>query len=517
MAAQLAVRRWLTCLLCVGGALRLLPLGAQSLWFDEVFTYQAASRSLAHLFKTLIEDGQHPPLHYLITWLLLRCGEAEFWLRLPSALLGLAAIPGVFALTRRFADDRAGLIAAGLFTVSSYPVHYSHEARNTMPVCAAVVLASWLLLEVETQPRRWIPYGLSVAAGLFVSNLMLPTLVGHGAFVVIARWPRPRLLRWLAAAGCAVASFGGWLLAIKLYNPDYAERFAPGQGSLDHAESALFTVLADFAVGYSRGFSKATAEVVFSVISLGIVVACALALSGAVQLIRERRAAFVLTGLVGPLAFAFLLAWKTNFHQTRYAIGAYPFFLMVVAVGASHALRVRASFSVFVAFVIVLNLVGVRNYLVLPVYHRDDFRSAARFFERRLESDDLLIFDADWEDITLRHYLKRPFDRLHHWMPSHRALSPAEFARVIAARLGPATRERKRVWLVLCYDEVTDPRGVVRAWLDEHWRRAEERRFAGYPQPVRVYRYERRDSDAILQALPRSAVRGDQRLRAGTG
>lgn len=82
-------------------SLNLLPV-----WGDEHFTVQAASRSLAGVWRTYADDQVNPPLHGLLV---------HFWLMLPwpvSKVVAARALSVLFALLATVAADR--LLAKGL-------------------------------------------------------------------------------------------------------------------------------------------------------------------------------------------------------------------------------------------------------------------------------------------------------------------------------------------------------------------------------------------------------------------
>ena len=56
-------------------------------------------------------------------------GDSTVLVRLPSLVLGTAAIPVVFLLGRRVAGTRVGLFAAAILALSPFAIFYSTEAR----------------------------------------------------------------------------------------------------------------------------------------------------------------------------------------------------------------------------------------------------------------------------------------------------------------------------------------------------------------------------------------------------
>ncbi|MBC7901572.1 MAG: hypothetical protein H7070_16135, partial [Saprospiraceae bacterium] len=79
--------------ICLGYILiRLWGVTASCLWFDEIFSVQAAGHSWDELFWFVAQDLIHPPLFYALlkVWIGVG-GESVFWLRLFPVLLSTLA------------------------------------------------------------------------------------------------------------------------------------------------------------------------------------------------------------------------------------------------------------------------------------------------------------------------------------------------------------------------------------------------------------------------------------------
>src|SRR5580704_11469687 len=91
-------------LLTIGGAwLRLSHLGSKSLWLDEGATVALARTSWQH-FAWVWWRGEAnlQTVYFLLMRAWIHLGLSEAWLRLPSALFGIASIPLIFVVARKF-------------------------------------------------------------------------------------------------------------------------------------------------------------------------------------------------------------------------------------------------------------------------------------------------------------------------------------------------------------------------------------------------------------------------------
>ena len=155
----MARRRWLIAL-----ALGLAVAAAVILRYADLATnpgglYPDEAMEALSAHRLLTEPGYHPIFFaegggreglfaYLVAGVFRLFGESSLTLRATAALLGVAAIPAVWLLGRRF-GELAGLVAAGWAAGSLWLVAISRDGmRNALvPVLAALALAtvvSWL-------------------------------------------------------------------------------------------------------------------------------------------------------------------------------------------------------------------------------------------------------------------------------------------------------------------------------------------------------------------------------------
>lgn len=224
----------LLAVVALAALLRLIGLGAEPLWLDEAFTWRWAHLPWDELWGPAARTETNPPLWFAIERLVLvALGPGEAALRLPAALLGVAAVPLGFLLARRLAGERAGLVAALLLAADPLLVAYSQEARGYALLVAGTLLAAWGVLAhldgagpaagrgmdaLAAAGPRLLPalaFAAGSAAALWAHNtgLLVPLLgnlaalllwLGHGA-------DRRLLPPWIAANLLAFLPWLWWL------------------------------------------------------------------------------------------------------------------------------------------------------------------------------------------------------------------------------------------------------------------------------------------------------------------
>lgn len=167
-------------------AIRLPTAGEQSFWLDEVYTGRIVDGSLGHVWSTIQETENTPPLFYLLDWVVGRLfGTGELALRSLSALAGALAVVPVVALARRVGggttDDDAGasgapaaaMPVAGRDTPGTAPASSSDPA--TVPAGSA------------GRARRFAEGVVgAVGRGTAAPGVAVPTAVALGAGALLA-------------------------------------------------------------------------------------------------------------------------------------------------------------------------------------------------------------------------------------------------------------------------------------------------------------------------------------------
>src|SRR5262249_39327937 len=171
-------------LLALGLALRLPGLG-ESLWFDEVLY---GTRSQAHDWPSLAHFalyGPFAPLYPVVSFIWTGFfGEREVVVRLPSLLSGLATIPQVLIIARRYGGGWMPPLAALILCLSPVHVWYSQEAAPYMftTACALAAILSHERVAAAAGASRWdaayfAALLATVMSHFFAAALLLPLVI----------------------------------------------------------------------------------------------------------------------------------------------------------------------------------------------------------------------------------------------------------------------------------------------------------------------------------------------------
>jgi len=395
----------------LGAGLRLYHLGQKSLWVDEAISCVLAS--------TGNDPVELPPLYFRLLGLTMEAAnsEAEWALRLLSALCGIAAVPLVFVLGREAGDRWTGATAALLVAISPYHVQISQEARNYALLC----LLALALFVLQTVARRrsgwraalaWAASGPVLAAALYTHHLAV--LLVPATLLPVAVAVRPRragLIGWTGALVLAALIYlpqvpktveqvrfharVGRLVDVELpeavrRRPSLASRLAPAPrkaaGTLYYMGAGYrYTDLSGGGLHEAMGrWPDRLLLPAYALLPLGA------ALLGLLRLWREkRRGALVL--FAGTLAivvgFGALEGSPPN-HMAQ----AFPCLVLLMAVG----LRGRGSPLLpltGLSLLTALSLLALVSYYGEETYlmHRENWREAGAYLDREAGLEDAVF------------------------------------------------------------------------------------------------------------------------------
>jgi Dolichyl-phosphate-mannose-protein mannosyltransferase len=362
---------------------------------DEGVTLGVASRASAlDVLRVAVEHRHGPPLHYLLVHASLAWRHDILGLRLPSALLGIAAVALSYGFGRELVGRAGGAVVAAITASSPIVIHLGQFARGYTAMIAGAYASAWLMLVlVRTGRARWVvPYAL--AALMLVSAHPFGLFALFSELVIMAGLAAARLrhglrAQWRVAVAVAAAALLGavaLLLLRRLYSPLKGKYGVGSGGPVIHIGSQRFWErLGDAASGSVHvGFAIALA---------------AAALAGLVALaIRDRRAAwFAAVWLVLPVALlSVLTASSHDFAPERHLSFLLPGYAIALAGFALELRRLARRPGALVAAAAVAALLApgwVADHNELANFNAD-LRNASLYMAARFGPTDVLATTA---------------------------------------------------------------------------------------------------------------------------
>lgn len=397
----------LVLLTLAGAGLRLFHLGAKSLWQDEPATVALARITWPHFVQVWwYGEASFQCVYFLLMRGWLHFGNSEFWIRLPSAIFGIATIPVIYIVARKLVGTGPALAAAALLAFSSTHVYYSQEARTYTMTILLVLLSSWFFVQAVEQNRErdwilWTIFSVLAVYGHYFASLVL---VAQGCSLFLCKKPVP----WKRMLLHALI-----ILAITMPGLTY-----------------VFRASSDFLTG-ALNVKPTPKQLLHLALFLGgsgekLLLAAILWFAGVVAIRRERlcrsepeifwRGVLVILWIVIPIFLTAVVSLHYPVFVQRYMIFSLPAAIMLAGRGMS-ALRKR---NLGLWLVVLLCMTSIVNIALGYRKPREDWRGATDAIIRFAAPGDALLIYPSYARPGFDYY----YDRQRGSAPALRIFTP---------------------------------------------------------------------------------------------
>ena len=429
-------------------ALRLWGLGNESLWFDEAYSVAfARDRVSPATFVYLVAPAYHAFLHF---WLWL--GEADWLVRLPSALFGAATVYVVYRLGRSLWGEASGLLAGLFLAVSPLHVWYSQEARMYTLATLLVSAGSWLfwsLISGDGSGRhdvgRTLGYVGAMIVALYTHSFAGFVLLFHNLYLAWRLLVR-REVSWRLAGLWALSQAAVALLTIPLL---WGTLIQQGQGywgwiDLRYGPASwrgLARVLADFSLGGEPAWPTAVRWGLLLVYGALAVAGALRRGDGEPRWKLDRSWAFTAGLLAVPIGVVFVLSQVRNVFVPRYMVPFLPAFVLLLARGVRNLPWRSATLATTMLILAVSGVAVTQAYLRQD---KEDWRgTAARVAAEEKPGDYIFLMD---EDVLI------PFSFYYHGPATIQTVWRGRTeVDVLQKLVDGAASAHPRVWLVMSH------------------------------------------------------------------
>ncbi len=222
----------------IGLGLRLINLGIEPYWGDEILSLDIATHftSIKEMMTYLKFVEFHPPLYYILVhywaeWF----GTGEFAIRMLSVIFGVATIPLAWYFAREIFDNKKiALLTALILAVLPMQIEYSQDARPYAIFVFFGLVDCIVLWKYLITPKAWylIIYLVSAIIGLYLHYsfgfILLANSVWWFYQIAVSNGQKSRqLINWLSVHTAIMLGFAYWLPAL-LYKIDLSNQVLYG-------------------------------------------------------------------------------------------------------------------------------------------------------------------------------------------------------------------------------------------------------------------------------------------------
>lgn len=407
----------------LAAALRLYQLGAKSFWFDECFTFMAVQAPVKASLAALSLAGIYTPFYFfLLRPVVILAGNSEYAVRFLSAAFGIATVPVIYHVGRRFGGKTAGVVAALLLAVNPFHIWYSQDARMYTQMVMFSLLAIDCFVALMRGRQLWILFAV-LSSLAYLSHYAAISLLYIQLIYLLPRLrERGWIRRWFLSQVAALAPLTPWLVFVY-----QAQGLRPaGLGWIPFP--GLLAPL-----GTLWNFTVADVETMTPFVWV-------LALGTALVYLRglfpwDQKRKLLVWWLALPVGVLFLLSLRRPYYVDRYLIASLPAYLLLLALGIA-AQRQLIWRVLFALIVLVAMIWGAARLYTDPLFAKEEWRGAAAAVEGGLEAGDVVVMQDAETLIGTSVYRTRAWPSV--------ILEPGQETSLLDEALG----QHRRVWLI---------------------------------------------------------------------
>ncbi len=501
------MRKWIcpSLLILFAGILRLYGISTEPLWLDEGYTLHYMSLPLSDTVNYILTHDANPPLYYILLKLwLMAAGNfviSEFILRVPSVLFGILTVWAIWNLTEENFGRRAAFVAGLIITVSHSAVWYSQEARmySLLLFLTAINIKFFLRFLDNDKPASVSTMAGLVLTGtalLYTHNITALFLLCQGLFMCCI------IIKRFSSRG--MKNSRKWFLCqfiiLLCYLPLLP--FIAGQASLVGQTFWLakptggdLVEIFNFLLIYRSGSCIAKTSVVCILFALMIFVFIKR---------KDKRITALFVLITGPIILSYLISLViTPVMLDRTLIYTLiPFSVLTGAFFQEGNISNRKFYVSVILLLLFIISVNLRSwYFENSRISKTDFRSAAGIVKKDSDEKTAIVFANAMSRVPFEYYFKNlkttDKDIIRVSLPVEiseingpvTGLEPPVTTKSLN-RLKKETIDRKRIILVCNHEWYTDPKGLVKNYLDKHFSSIKKREVFD----VKIYVYYRKIS-----------------------
>jgi uncharacterized membrane protein len=480
IASQKPLAMTLGALILLATIIRVWNLDAHSLWFDELLSISISRLPLSSVVTS--PASIDPPLYYVLLHFWLNISRDDAFIRLLSALPGIATVPALYLLARDLFDTRVGLVAAAILALSPLQIFYAQEARMYSLLVLFSILSTWTYLRAQktNRARDWVLWIIATLAALYTHNFAGLLLLALD-LDALARWQRDRasLSRVVVANVVIGVAFLPWFIVLLPKFSWLAPALWLQPPTILHPLLTLYA----FTFGY-------TLPLPLSALALFLLLAALAFLCIALwrQGVNASLRLLVLTLLL-PILITLLVSQWRSVYLDRLLLESSPALSILLAWGIVASNR-RAVLRVCAMLAAPLILIALFNYFTVADYAKPPLRDIVAHVAAQRTMNELVIHTSDSSFLAARHYDPRGNHLLLHH-PADQWLTPAlmnDLRVPYATDAAMMIANENQFWLVVALDHIAEEQLAEKSIFDA-LASLQAQSFIG---GIGVYHYERK-------------------------
>jgi len=337
-------------------------------------------------------------LYYVLLRGWVHFGDSEFWLRSLSAFFGVITVAAIYRVGSRFLSREVGLSAAALFAVHSFSIRYSQEVRSYSLTALLVVLSTYAFLSALESPDRivrWLAYVLLSALSVYAQLLTVFVVFGQWVLLFFRRvkplWVATPLLTG-AGMGLLIAPMAAVMLLQNKGQLNWVPR--PTVGSA--LEDLLSIVGGETATSWFPTWSMVLLALYLASWTFAVRGLWTKQPNPVSKLSAKNPVLVLAVWLSFPVASMIVISFFKPILYPRFLLMCVPAAVLLACQGLSELRNEipwgRAASTIGFIAIMVLMLVGTREYYASFAIYGHDWRGVTRYLGSQQQPGDAVIF-----------------------------------------------------------------------------------------------------------------------------
>lgn len=466
--------KWVVGVTAVAFTLRLLFIGQESLWLDELFSVFLVRKSWLGVIQGTAQDIL-PPLYYLLLKIMMQFGDNEIAARALSAIASTATVPIMYQLGKRLFDQTLALTAATILAINPFHVIYAQEARMYTLFGLFSLLSVYFFWQAwqDGQRKLWSMFVAVTILAFYTHSLAFLNLLALDLFA-LTQWKRLKE-QWrigLLSHVIIVAAFLPWVSVILQQTSRLSGEFA-GQGQ---SPATLLTAMFLFL------FGTTASQVVTAVAFFVLLTLLAFAVMGILyrQTANTSALLYIILIYTVPVLGLYLISFQSPIFVERRLLPASfgLYFLLAWVISRAKPRRFNQILGVILAGTMLASLSGY--YLgqqKIPI------REAAQSMAEQLVAGDTIIHLTDTSALAFAFYEPTLPNHFLAGDPDYLAETNRGRAQRIAGLVPESpdaiTVEHNRFWLIVVLDHQIEYQTQRVAEFDGRYQRMDQQNIGG--------------------------------------
>jgi len=457
-------------------ALSFFIFNNQSLRLDEAQSLWQASHSVRTIISLVSADVHVPLYHVLLHGWELIWGNSVSTARMLSLAFFLLSIPALYRLGSYVYNERVGLYATLLLTLSPFVNWYGNEIRMYSLFTLLTILHQYFFVRIvrnhlqEKQTGVWIGYVTTAILGMYTHYFFNFIFITQIVFVLfhLKLFPRATIYRFVRAGCIAILAFLPWVALVvqsgtmnaqapQLMPPSSVNVFNTFSQFLfgfqdDHINTILVSLwpLSLLLVFWTLQKHKTVStETIYFIMAILIPIA----------------GAFVVSVLVRPL------------FLSRYLILTLPAVYLVLSwIFSVYPRRLRYVAQTILALLMIVTL-GIESISAeTPI--KEDYRAASGYLTTYAGPGDIILITAPFTIYPIEYYYRgsASLDTMPHWDRFKTGPIPSYSDDALGKEVERLKSNYQRLWILFSYDQGYEDKAKL--YLDTHLEKKDQKIFS---------------------------------------